>query len=542
MAESAEVREILSLLGYDNPDDDPPEEARAPIERLVGFFRSAADRLRSFGQEMGRERTDVRERLGLPSAVPTNQRMLAQSDQRFVRPAPPLAPEPVPVLEAEGPRTISDQARRAENIQQSADRGLPTISPSSAFQAWMSNPAVQQFATAADIGLDFTGAGIVKDIGLGALNYLRGDEAAALGYGLATIPFLGNTTREALRAMRPYNRAAVKNTVGRSAMDPMDPTNNLVFVEPRNFLESVYPGPASYQGLPGPDERKLARLLDIEDEGQIAQLPFMGIRQSLPYERVRALRDLGIIRDEDADEITRRLSRAYADLAGTTRNPTEQQWRATFNADLPDQIMEVLTRENFPLIVDLHEGRHRMYQQLGLGSAATPAMVRYYPDVPSNLLDIPLMFRESRGKVPMKLVDAPTDVSRLRTQSRIASTVGQRYGSDDPRYVTGLKEALIGPGAADAYINYPVSETARAQSRAIARELARQSEPPVALKWGTRFLEELDDILGTRSFGGVMPAQPIFGITEMTNPDRAARNYLLRETEMAYTPYARRRR
>ena len=436
--------EFLASAGY---GPDTPEEERAPIRKLWDAFSSAVQRIRG----MGEDSSGVRSRLGLPENVPSNPRMMVQPDVTgaAMRLPPSAAPEPMAVLESGGPRTMSDQVRRMDNLDRAAAGDLPSIESSTLMDQVLSNPNVQRARTGIELALDFTPVGIAKDATMAGINALQGDLGDASLYGLATIPFLGTGAKEALDYVQPYHRGAFGQQITDAYFDRWNPRRNLVFAEPGYLTDASYGFGAENM----PIKEMMRRLVYNEQVTQnpLLDLPALGFSPTVPEERLRALYELGFLPDPAVRQLRGQIAASFRNLRASG---VPDDFLKTYdgvaeviqNANIDDRFKELLDPANplFPPSVATHEGRHRsafakFLEAEGKGPAAQPMRVVYDDALPLEAIDNPLAFKQVWSqKTPHQLIDAPTTLNRSEQQADIAGRLAGEYGRYDSDFLSEI--------------------------------------------------------------------------------------------------------
>lgn len=426
---------LEDLLGGENV----PEEQRSPIARFANFL---GDKLR----ELGGERTSVRERLGLPTAVPQDPRMLAQPDA--LRPPPVQRPDPAPtpLLEA-GPRPqTSEQMRRMTGL----DTPGPSISSLSTPEALLSTPGVQAARLGIEAALDLSPMGVAKDLTMAGVNLLQGDLGDAAAYGLATIPFVGSAIPRARQAVAPFNRAAFAQQLDNPRLgslfsgfaDPGDWRRLLVFMHPQEFLSLSMP--LGDVAIP----EALERLKQANFEN-LVDLPMLGIAPSSPTQRLSLLQQEGIISPRLRNEIERNLAATYARVVREQGlHPHQLQGLGTMAevvqaSGLPPGLKRLLDPANplMPAAITAHEGRHRNLYAYLMGLTEMPVRLIGHEDLPRSAFGNPLVIRQapvtSAGlpgtavSATAPLMDAPTELGRMVRQSEVAQELLRDYGNMD---------------------------------------------------------------------------------------------------------------
>lgn len=426
--------DFLRAIGW---GEDTPEDQVAPVRRIFDLVEAGVRRLRD-----GAPEDTARNRLGLGPRDPTaaaldrarDPRIFAQPDRTQVaeaqaRELEAAQPLPVPVLEQESDRTLSDQMRRLENQHLAATGQVNSIRPSTALGSFYANPMVQRGRFGLELATDFSPWAIGKDIGLGAYNLLTGDLGEAAGYGLATIPFLGTTAKYGLDSLKPWQRAAANRQITREMLDPENIGEQLIFAPP-----SYHPYAAFEFGESGPTLDALSRLSENPWDNSLVDIPLLTLSPSSPARRIQLLKEQGLLRGQDAARLEQSLAEKHAEaLAFGVPHSALNTWAGTRTlidmADIHPRLKEVLSPDNplFPGVFTAHEGRHRGVFGDYLGLQAMPIRLLTAEGTPRQLLDNPLALRQSTytgaTSNPAQLLDAPTTSRRARTQASIAEEI-----------------------------------------------------------------------------------------------------------------------
>lgn len=364
----------------------------------------------------------------------------------------PEQPPPVPVLNTESRRPLSDQARRLGNVMDADQGRAPAIRESSGIRAAMSNPMYNRGKFGLELLSDFSPYGMAKDLGAGVVSGLRGDLGNALGYSLATIPFLGRSLKEGVQAMKPFHPVGIFNEITPEILDPSDLGETLLFAPARYHNEAAFamnPDRVEQnirgQMVPSYGAKKQRRLAFVRNQGdQFAEMPALGLGPTPPESRLRILNDMGILTTPDMRDIQDHLAGVRNELLDRGWAPVDVKGLDGLQAiveqsDLPEPLKEVLDPANpmFPGIMQLHEGRNRALHVDYVGDQMKvpenerllPIRFRVNELTPPQLLDQPLVFRQQpyASYKTFEMLDAPFTRDRIAEQSGIARALKEEF-------------------------------------------------------------------------------------------------------------------
>lgn len=498
---------LLQLLGLGRADPEPedelaalmaqqPEEARSVLQGLFDLAEERATRLT--GSE------NAAQRLGIPNL--NDPRLQARPDAmaQYQVPQQEIEQLPTPVLDVAGGEVVSDQMRRLGNL---ADRSNDRIGNLTTAEAIRSSPAYQATRLGTELALDFNPVGIAKDVGMGLASAVQGDWGEATGYGFATVPFIGRLPQEAMRAMKPFDRAGVRQQITAAMMDPNDMSEHLMFIRPGDFLGSAW-------DVGFPSEKAIRRLMDQTWDEDLIDIPLLGFSPSAADVRLGALKQSGLMHGADVETVSQRLADSLDEAMRARGLPPSSDPGSMFHlnrwdlydemvagAGLPPEIETLLDRHNpfFPGQITSHEGRHRNIYAGTMGREIMPVRYLVDPGTPRTLLDNPTVFRQTNWYDPSErfkpqLIHAPTDLERLAEQSEIAGEVFREYGRSDADAVQRLTEL----GGAMPRVR-DMSDAGDMEVRKVIQRHLRQPQGPTPL--GERYTDEFLDLLSGSLYG-----------------------------------------